>query len=152
MQDSIETVFRDLEDKIDQILQMFDSDDRLISLDKECNDRLQSSYSSEASLRRLGRVCLNMISELQQRSTQSEEKRSVSPWETDSVALSRSSIWAQTLWGNLAEALGSLDASDFQKARRRIIMTANALAAFAACMERLEKAKNELKDRFSTPS
>jgi hypothetical protein len=130
---------------------MFNSDDRLLPLDTEDSNEAQHLHASQMTFRRLGRACLNIIGELQQRSEQSEEKRSVSPWEADSVALGRSSIWAQTLWGNLTEALEALDESDFEKARRRIILTANSLAAFAVCMERLEKAKDELKDRFSTP-
>jgi hypothetical protein len=151
MQEALETVFRDWEDQIGETLKMFNSDDRLLPLDTEYSNELQHLHASEMTFGRLGRACLNIIAELQQRSMQSEENRSVSPWETDSVALSRSSIWAQTLWGNLAEALEALDESDFQKARQRIVLTANSLAAFSACMERLEEAQHELKDRFSAP-
>jgi hypothetical protein len=150
MQEDIETFFSDLEDKINKILEEFNSDERLLHVGTDYCNELHQLQASEMTFGRLGRACLNIIAELQQRSMQSEGKRSVSPWETDSVALSRSSIWAQTLWGNLTEALEALDESDLEKARRKIIVTANSLAAFAVCMERLEKAKDELKERFST--
>ncbi len=92
---------------------------------------------------------MNIIGELQERCRQSEDKRMVSPWETDSVVLSRSSIWAKTLWGNLIEASKALDQGDVKKTKRSINLSANSIAAFALCMEELEKAKDELKRLFS---
>ena len=137
---SVADTFRAIEDEVNDILEKFDSEEHLIPFDNEY------CQSSKMTFRRLGRVCLNIISELQQRCIQSKKNRKVSPWETESVALSRSTIWAQTIWGNLAEALEALSQPDMEKARQRIILSANSMASFALCMDYLEKVKDELKE------
>ncbi len=143
---SIDDTFRAIEDEVNGILEKFNSEEHLIPLDTEFCRQLKDMHDSKMTSGRLGRACLNIISELQQRCIQSEEKRMVSPWETESVALSRAAIWAQTVWASLAEALEALSQSDLEKATQRIILSANSMAAFALCMDFLEKVKDELKE------
>ena len=143
---SVDDTFRSIENEVNDILEKFNSEEHLIPLDPEYCRQLQDMHDPKMTTGRLGRACLNIISELQQRCIQSEEKRMVSPWETESVALSRVAIWAQTVWGNLAEALEALSQPDLEKARQRIILSANSMAAFALCMDYLEKVKDELKE------
>ena len=62
-----ENMIKDLETRLSEILERFDSHDRLIPFTTEYADQLSTLRNSEMTLGRLNRVMLNIIGEFQQR-------------------------------------------------------------------------------------